>query len=222
MGLVITMLLTLLFLAACVGLIKPFIKGTKRWQFGLAAVVVAIVGMQSIGADLNNEFATQAALANGAGTENSEKGASSNPSPEGGWVYDEEKDEMRNGATSRYAELAAEDVVDLDFPYGQQRGQILIRQSAKFGFDILVGVPSGQIICRSYRDGHINVKFDDGEIRRFGCSEASDGTSNMVFVDGANGFLKQLKKANKVIIEAEFYRNGMQQMTFRTSGLKWD
>src|SRR3546814_9545988 len=63
--------------------------------------------------------------------------------PESEWNDSTEKDEMR-GTTSRFAQLDAANMINLDFPYGEQRGRIVVRQSAQFGFDILVGVPSGQ------------------------------------------------------------------------------
>ena len=36
-------------------------------------------------------------------------------------------------------------------------------------------------MCSSFSNSHINVKFDDNPIRKYGCTDASDGTSNMVF-----------------------------------------
>ncbi|PLK22266.1 hypothetical protein C0V72_15855 [Porphyrobacter sp. TH134] len=98
----------------------------------------------------------------------------------------------------------------------------MVRQSPQYGFDILVGVESGQIMCNSYSRSYINVKFDDGPIQRYGCNDASDGTSNMVFVEGAKGFLGKLKDSKKVIVEAEFFQNGMQQLAFDTANLKWE
>ncbi len=44
----------------------------------------------------------------------------------------------------------------------------------------------------------------------------------MIFIENAKGFLAKLKKSKKAIIEAEFYRNGMQQITFNTTNLKWE
>ena len=141
--------------------------------------------------------------------------------PKSEWDYSSEKDEMR-GAETRYAQLEASNTIDLDFRYGEQRGRILVRQSPKFGFDVLVGVPKGQIMCSRLSNSHISVKFDDGPIQRFGCTDASDGSDNMVFIEGAKAFLTKLKKSKKAVIEVEFYQNGMQQMTFNTANLKWE
>lgn len=216
-------LFAIVFFAAIVGVFKPYIKDAKRWQFGLGALVAFI---------LIGVFAEPASKTSIASEEPTEKVANSVDDaatgaaaaikePESEWNYSTEKDEMR-GTTSRFAQLDAANMINLDFPYGEQRGRVVVRQSAQFGFDILVGVPSGQIMCNSFSDSYVNVKFDDGAIQRYGCTDASDGTSNMIFIQGSKGFLSKLKKSKKAVVEAEFFQNGMQQMTFNTANLKWE
>lgn len=222
-----TTLLVIIFLATLTGIFKPYIKDAKRWHFGLAAFVTFV--LIGVTADPQPKGSTTSDIRE----ENMPSTDGPSPAlpkevvkdvavePTGDWIYSEDKDEMR-GAVTRYAQLDATNTIDLDFPYGEQRGKILVRQSPKFGFDILVGVRSGQIMCNSYSNSHINVKFDDGAIQRFGCNDASDGSNNMVFIEGAKGFLAQLKKSKKAVIETEFFQNGMQQMTFNTANLKWE
>lgn len=215
------------FLGALFGVFKPYINGMKRWHFGLAAFASFIlVGVfaepttktasdpERIATDTTNPSALPSA-----GLPDGPPPAADQPASE--WSYSTEKDEMR-GTESRFAQLDAANTIKLDFPYGEQRGNILVRHSAKFGFDIMVGVPSGQIMCNSFSGSHVNVKFDDGPIQRFGCTDASDGSSNMVFIQGAKGFLRKLKKSKRAVIEAEFFQNGMQQMKFNTENLKWE
>lgn len=224
-GGIVAGLLSILFIAALVGVFKPYVKGTKRWHFGVAAFAFLIfIGAvaeppkdQNQAGDKAASTATQAAqtLQDERQTE-----PSKSQEPESEWTYSSDKDEMR-GAESRYAQLDAANTIHLDFPYGEQRGQILVRQSAKYGFDILIGVPSGQVLCSSFQDTYINVKFDDGPIQRYRCTDARDGTSNMVFVQGAKGFLAKLMKSRQAIVEMEFFQNGVQQMTFHTANLKW-
>lgn len=217
-------LFVVVFLAAIVGTIKPYINGAKRWHFGLGAFVAFIfVGAF---ADPASNSTEKAEIASSNGSEDEGKTADQEApttpeEPPSEWTYSTEKDEMRGGET-RYAQLEGSNTIDLDFPYGEQRGQMLVRQSPQFGFDILVGVRSGQIMCNSFSNSHINVKFDDGPIRRYGCTDASDGSNNMIFVEGANSFLANLKKSKKVVVEAEFFQNGMQQLTFNTANLKWE
>ncbi|WP_159981927.1 MULTISPECIES: hypothetical protein [unclassified Novosphingobium] len=215
-------LFVILFIAAIVGIFKPYIKGAKRWHFGLAAFVFFI--LIAVFADPKpvaspSESAGATASGSAESSDPSEPNAES-AKPESKWTYSTNKDEMR-GSESHYASLKSDAEIQLDFPYGEQTPEILIRQSPKFGFDILVGVASGQIQCSEYSDGHLSVKFDDGPIQRFGCTEAADGSSNMVFVDNAKSFLAKLKTSKKVIVEAQFYQNGMQQMTFQPAGLEW-
>jgi hypothetical protein len=222
---VLATLFVLVFFAAVFGVFKPYIAGVKRWQFGLAAfVALLLVGAtaepptNSSGTPAANSTATPEPLA-----QSPSEQATATPSPrepESEWSYSTEKDEMRGGE-SRYAQLQAVNTLDLDFPYGEQRGRVLVRQSPKFGFDILVGVPSGQIMCNSFSNSHISVKFDDGPIRNYGCTDASDGSTSMVFIEGAKGFLSKLKASKKMVVEAEFYQNGLQQMSFNTANLKW-
>ena len=217
-------LFAIVFFAALVGVFKPYIKDAKRWQFGLGALVAFIL----IGVFAETPSKTSAApgeptekVSNSDDDASTVVAAKTVQEPESEWNYSTEKDEMR-GTTSHFAQLDATNMIDLDFPYGEQRGRIVVRQSAQFGFDILVGVPSGQIMCNSFSDSYVNVKFDDGAIQRYGCTDASDGTSNMIFIQGSKGFLSKLKKSKKAVVEAEFFQNGMQQMTFNTANLKWE
>lgn len=213
-------ILSLLFLVMVVGIFRPykFIPQGKRWHYAVAAFgVLLLIGMtapQNV-----NGTGKSAATSENSSSDGEIEQVNNEETSE--WNYDEQKDEMR-GSVDRFAELDGENTIHLDFPYGEQRGKILIRDSAKFGFDILVGVPSGQIMCNTYSNSYINVKFDDGPIERFGCVDASDGTNNMVFVEEENNFLSKLRKSERVVIEAEFFQNGMQQMKFNSKGLNWE
>ncbi|KQN78915.1 hypothetical protein ASE91_13610 [Sphingomonas sp. Leaf62] len=139
--------------------------------------------------------------------------------PESGWVYNSETDKMRGG-TNKTATVSATEPINLDFPYGQSTPSLVVRQDAKYGFDIYVSA-NGQFLCRSYSDDTISVKFDDGPIREWACAEPESGSSEIVFITQGKRFLSQLRKAKEVTIEAPMYEAGRQQMTFRVSGLKW-
>lgn len=229
----------LAFVAALIGVVKPYIPNTKRWHFGIAAflsfvAVGAFAPPQNSGGNsataaqpevdtsaaekVVNDAANEAfAVVNGADTGKTTEV----PDAASKWNYSEKKDEMRGGV-SKFAELEAENTIDLDFPYGEQRGLILVRKSTQYGFDILVGVRNGQILCNSFQNTRINVKFDDGPIQKFGCTDASDGTNNMVFISESKLFLSKLKGSKRVIVEAEFFQNGNQQMMFQSENLKWE
>lgn len=220
-GFFVTGVFVILFLAAVVGIFKPYIRGAKRWQFAVAAFVAFIlIGVAAPKSQVKPSAAKGSTETTSEVTTDKAETAQVDTEPASAWSYSTDKDEMR-GSETKYAQLDGTNTINLDFPYGEQRGKILVRQSAQFGFDILFGVESGQILCHSYQNSYISVKFDNGPIKRYGCTDASDGTSNMVFLKDPKGFLSKLKASKKAIIEAEFFQNGVQQLTFDTAGLQW-
>lgn len=215
----------LVFVAALIGVFRPykFLPDAKRWHYGVAAAFAFIlVGV--FGPQVQNAPAKDAAQANGtaekvAGT--SESDPSPAPEVKTEWTYGEERDEMRD-ATRKFAEVESENSVDLQFPYGEQTAFVTLRRDPQHGFDIMLRVRSGQILCHSFTDGYINAKFDDGPIRKFACNGSSDGSSEVAFLRDSKNFLKALKASKKAVIEAEFYQNGRVQYAFNTQGLEWE
>lgn len=136
-----------------------------------------------------------------------------------GWTYSEKKDEMR-GSVSRFARLSATRPISLGFPYGESTPELVIRQDPKYGFDIYI-TANGQFLCRSYDDDTVSVKFDAGEIEQWACGEAEGGSSDILFIINAESFLAKLRKADRIIVEADMYEAGRQQMPFDVKGLKW-
>lgn len=140
--------------------------------------------------------------------------------PPSEWQYSENRDEMR-GSSERFASVTSENELHFGFPYGDTRARLELRQSARFGFDIMVSVESGQFTCYSFSGGRIAVKFDDGPIRNYGCNRPSDGSTEIIFIENQQQFLSQLRRARRVVIEAEFFREGRQQLIFNVAGLNW-
>lgn len=136
-----------------------------------------------------------------------------------GWSYSEKRDEMR-GSVARFARLSALEPINLDFPYGESTPELVLRQDPKYGFDIYI-TANGQFLCRSYDDDTISVKFDDGGIEQWACGDAEGGSSDIIFVISAERFLAKLRKAKRLIVEADMYQAGRQQMKFEVAGLKW-
>ena len=137
------------------------------------------------------------------------------------WEYDESEDEMR-GATSYFASNESINTVELQFPYqGGTRLNILLRDDAKHGKDIMFIVNKGQIFC-GYQDCHVNIKFDDGEVQRYETTEAEAGSSEVLFLtNNIGGFVKKLKNSKTVTVEVNFYNHGAEQFKFDVYGLEW-
>ena len=212
-----TTIFILVFFVAIIGIFTPQInKYRKKHSVGIAIVSSAFAGA-----------CTPANDASGTTTEtkNTENDAAATPQQsddlsDNKWNYVENKDEMR-GTTTKFAAVTSENEIDLEFPYGVVSGQLVIRKRPDDGLSVMFGVPSGQILCHSYQDSFISVKFDDGPIRKYGCSDSSDGSSETAFINDAAGFLQRLKSSKTAIVEAEFYQKGNQQFTFKTAGLEW-
>lgn len=215
----------ILFIAAMVGVFRPykFLPQGKRWHYGLAAFASFMaVGFtapkqsQGLNKAAKNETGNAAAVT---GTEQASEKVDEVPKSK--WVYDTQKDEMR-GREAKYATLNSENTIKFDFPYGEQPGIITVRQDPQYGLDVMFSVPSGQVLCHGFGDSYLNAKFDNGPIRKFNCTRASDGSSEVSFVSSSKQFLTALKAAKRTVIEAEFYQAGRQQYVFDTRGLIWE
>lgn len=85
-----------------------------------------------------------------------------------------------------------------------------------------VTVDKGQFLCEDlYNNCLIQVKFDDGPMRRFDGLEPEDGSSNTVFFEGYSGLLAATRKAQHLKVQALFYQEGNQVMEFDVAGLEW-
>lgn len=144
------------------------------------------------------------------------------PAPRSKWTYTEDHDAMR-GSTAKFAMLNSENEVRFDFPYnGGSTGSITVRRRTQDGLQVMIGVDKGQFMCNSFSGTSINVKFDDGPIQRFNCTDTSSGEANTIFLTNPRRFLTALKASEKVIVEAEFYQHGPAQFTFDTTGLEFE
>lgn len=217
-------LLAILFLAALAGLIKPYIPGWRRLHFGVAAIgAFVLVGVFAPKTDKQAKDAATTATptpipSSGA---SDASGTVSEPSAvPSKWAYSEDKDSMR-GTTTRYGSIDSENQVDLQFPYGTVRGTLTIRQRAEDGLQVLFSVEKGQVLCNSFTNTTVSMKFDDGPIQSFRCTGAADGSTETAFLQSPQRVLAALKKAKRAIVEAQFFQQGRQQFTFETAGLTW-
>lgn len=143
--------------------------------------------------------------------------ASTGASSGSSWSYDTQTDEMR-GTTSYLASISSENEVSVGPPYDDDNARLTIRKRPEDGLSVIVRAP-GQFLCNSYSGGHVSVKFDGGPIERYSCSEPSDSSTGVIFVNSEQKFVTKLKAAKRVIIEAEFFQAGAHQMIFNVGGL---
>jgi hypothetical protein len=125
------------------------------------------------------------------------------------------------GPTTRFASVTSDNELSFGFPYwGGTHGTLQLRSKAG-RFDVMLSVDRGQFACSGFLNESVAVKFDSGPVREYSCESAADGSSNILFLVPAQRFLKGPRHAKTVVIEAEFYQEGKQQLTFITTGLNW-
>ena len=135
------------------------------------------------------------------------------------WDYRQEKDKMTSTITHS-AQVQANELVHLDAPYdGGITATIVIRKGKRL--DVYLYLSDGQFNTH-FNGTPILVKFDDGKPTSWNCNSASDGSNNILFINGERSFIATLKKAKKVMIEAEFFHNGNKIMEFDVAGLRWE
>jgi hypothetical protein len=136
------------------------------------------------------------------------------------WEYDEQIDKMRE-AKSKYASTESLNKVQFAFPYnGGSNLKIIFRKSPKYGYDAILRISKGQFTC--FMECKIHAKFDNAKIESYSATGARDGSADTIFIDNYNKFVSKVKKAKKLVIEADFYDVGSKQFEFNVEGLKWD
>jgi hypothetical protein len=134
------------------------------------------------------------------------------------WSYSADNDEM-TGRTSRMAIIASENTVNFGFPYnGEQHGRLVIRNHPSFGRDVIFQIDEGQILCPSYDDCTIRIRFDDGAPERWTAAGPSDHSTTSVFIRAATRFVQRMKAAKVVRISVPVYQEGQPAFEFRVGG----
>lgn len=149
-------------------------------------------------------------------------GAASAPAPNpSSWTYSTAGSPMDSRPT-RIACTPSTNQVYLTFPYGETGADLCIRSSPQYGHDVYVRLHGrGQILCRSYESCRVRVRYGDRPARAASAIGPEDGSTDMVFLQGAQGVTRELQRADRFSVELSFYQNGNQALVFNTAGLQW-
>jgi hypothetical protein len=151
-------------------------------------------------------------------TATTEKKVDADPSA---WGYEIDTDKMTS-KLSYFAAINATNKLQFGAPYeGGSTATVTIRNKAKKN-EIILTIDKGQFICDVSDGCAIKVRFDSDPAISFEGSEPSDYSSTTLFIHPEPKFIAHAKTAKKMIVEAEFYQEGMQDMEFNVSGLKWE
>jgi len=137
------------------------------------------------------------------------------------WTYLADTDKMTSKLTYQ-AIVNSSNKLNFDAPYdGGSTAATIIRNKGGKN-EVMVSIDKGQFICDVSDGCAINIRFDNNPATKFIASEPSDGSSTLLFIEAPKKFIDNVKKAKKMIVQAEFYQSGLREMEFNVDGLKWD
>lgn len=125
---------------------------------------------------------------------------------------------MANG-TIYHAVVPSTNTVEFDFPYqGPQHAMLALRTHPRHGKDVLMQIERGQILCRSYEDCTILVRFDDQPAQRYAAVGPDDNSTEGIFIRNYSRFVGAMMKARTVRISIPVHQEGSPVFEFDVSG----
>jgi len=125
------------------------------------------------------------------------------------WTSNTDTDAMRGISTVIFKN---ESINKTQFAWPRNKPSYLLltiqKHSNKKPRDVLIRIIEGQFLCHP-NDCTIAVKFDDGKVMNFSGRETADYRYDILFIDQPEVFMKQLKKAQKLTIEAGLDRKSV-------------
>lgn len=136
------------------------------------------------------------------------------------WKYSEVIDEMDNTKRT-VAQLNSDNSIKFDFPYGNSDFTLSVR-NWKGSTDIYLSCSKCQFISGFSGEKTYRIKFDDEAPINVSANHSTSGSSDVVFLGSESKIISKLKTSEKVMIEAEFYDSGLNNITFSTKGFEWN
>ena len=136
------------------------------------------------------------------------------------WEYTRKVDPLTD-KVSRTACITSRNAVLLNAPYEATRARLCLRDSPQHGKDAYIKLEKdGQILCE-YNGCQVAVRFDKKKARKMTAGGSDDHTSNILFIADRALLEREIKSAETVIIQPQFYQAGNQAITFDVKGLDW-
>ncbi|HOY14512.1 MAG TPA: hypothetical protein PLY70_15295 [Saprospiraceae bacterium] len=133
------------------------------------------------------------------------------------WQYKQELNQM-DGITNKYAQIQALDDLQFKFPYdGGSQAYLTIRRTKDI--DVYLSISKGQFL--SGYNHAVRLKFDEGKPITYNYQDPSDGSNETIFLNREQDIIKRLKSCSRLLIEVEFFDEGVRQLEFKTSDLNW-
>jgi hypothetical protein len=183
-------------------------------------IVVLVLGLIIIAA-FSSIFSS--GTKNGTSPSNTQAVSTPTPTiPGSQWRYYNVDDEMGKG-TIYQAQVSSTNTVNFDFPYsGAQHGTLNLRTHPRHGKDIIFRIEKGQILCHSYENCTILVRFDDAKAESFTATGAADNSTETIFIRNYSRFIEKMFKAKRVRISVNIYKEGTPVFEFDVSNFNRD
>lgn len=141
------------------------------------------------------------------------------PEKQPSWAYMKTTDEM-TGKPIISAITVSTNANKLDWPYGDASAMVAIRKHAKHGYDVIISISDGQILCNTIDNCTVSIRFDDRAAIKFTATPSADHDSKTLFISAAK-FVREAKSAKKMKISIPLYKNGAPIFAFDISDLEW-
>lgn len=134
------------------------------------------------------------------------------------WEYSHVADAMSKGS-SYHAVVSSTNTVEFKFPYaGVQHARLNLRTHPRYGKDVIFGIEKGQILCHSYEDCTVLVRFDDEQATNYSAVGAASNSTETIFIRNYDRFVGKILKAKRVRISANIYQEGAPVFEFDVGG----
>jgi len=142
-----------------------------------------------------------------------------------GWEYSTEEDKM-DGSKRYWASRLSTNIVEFNFMNSKSWFRLTLRNMNKKNEIVLMMMEetAGQFMPSLFSPPKTcRFKFDNSPPVNFGYSSStSDGSSNTIFFFNPQKLIANLKIAEKLMIECEFYQEGKKIIEFDVKGLEWN
>ena len=136
----------------------------------------------------------------------------------GEWSYRTYTDEA-TGKEAKTGSLTSKNSMNFDFPYrGTQYGTFTVRNHPRYGVDAYLSIPKGQLLCSSYSNPTVLIRFDNGAASSYNCNKPADHSSDTVFIEGVGRLEARMKTAKKMYVTVSVYREGSRTWEFNVNG----
>lgn len=136
------------------------------------------------------------------------------------WQVYTDKDEMRE-SEAKWLALRSENSANLDFPYdGENHLTLHIYDSKTKEPSVFLIIDKGQYDCGQY-GCYGAIKFGKTTVQEISFREHDVSGSNgtiLRFDGNVDAFLSNVKRFKEITVELPFYRSGVRQFKFNTSG----